>query len=40
MTSLALLLGDVVYADDGTCTVRIWAVMPQIRTDRRKVLPS
>mmetsp|Transcript_1403 Transcript_1403/g.4182 ORF Transcript_1403/g.4182 Transcript_1403/m.4182 type:complete len:466 (+) Transcript_1403:277-1674(+) len=33
---MGLLLGDVVYADDGSSTVRIWAVMPQIRTDRRK----
>lgn len=33
----ALFTGDVVYADDGSSTVRIWAVMPQIRTDRRKV---
>ena len=40
MMSLTFLAGDVVYADDGTCTVRIWAVMPQIRTDRRKVPPS
>lgn len=32
-----LFTGDVVYADDGSSTVRIWAVMPQIRTDRRKV---
>lgn len=33
---MGLLLGDVVFAEDGTSTVRIWAVMPQIRTDRRK----
>lgn len=33
---MGLLLGDVYFAKDGTSTVRIWAVMPQIRTDRRK----
>jgi len=34
---MGLLLGDVLYAEDGTATARIWVAMPQIRTDRRKV---
>jgi proteasome lid subunit RPN8/RPN11 len=33
-------VGVLQHQDDGSATVRIWAAVPQIRTDRRKVSPS